>query len=55
MAQRKLGDLAARSARVARLGGLLTRLTGRVAAGAPTATATLVMLVGLGLGVRAVV
>ncbi|HEX5201113.1 MAG TPA: hypothetical protein VFW27_14380 [Actinoplanes sp.] len=54
VAQRKLGDLATRGYRAARLGGLLTRLTGRVSAGAPTATAALVVLVGLGMGVRAI-
>jgi ABC-type nickel/cobalt efflux system permease component RcnA len=55
VAQRKLGALAARSGGIGRLGGLLTRLTTRVSAGAPTATAALVVLVGLGMGVRAVV
>jgi ABC-type nickel/cobalt efflux system permease component RcnA len=55
VAQRKLGDLATRGGRTARLGGVLTRLTGRVSAGAPTATAALVVLVGLGMGLRSVV
>jgi hypothetical protein len=54
VAQRKLGDLIARGGRAARFGGGLTRLTGRVSAGAPTATAALVVLVGVGMGVRAV-
>ena len=54
VAQRKLGGLIARGGRAARFGGGLTRLTGRVSAGAPTATAALVVLVGVGMGVRAV-
>jgi ABC-type nickel/cobalt efflux system permease component RcnA len=54
VAQRKLGHLIARGGRTARVGGLLARLTGRVSANAPTATAALVVLVGLGMGVRAV-
>jgi ABC-type nickel/cobalt efflux system permease component RcnA len=47
VAQRKLGHLVG--------AGRLTRLTSRVSAGAPTATAALVVLVGLGMGVRAVI
>ncbi len=54
VAQRKLSHVIARGGRSARVGGLLARLTGRVSASAPTATAALVVLVGLGMGVRAV-
>jgi nickel/cobalt exporter len=48
VAQRKLGGLITG-------GGRLTRVTSRLSAGAPMATAALVVLVGLGMGVRAVV
>jgi ABC-type nickel/cobalt efflux system permease component RcnA len=54
VAQRKLGHLIARGGRTARLSGGIARLTGRISASAPTATAALVVLVGLGMGVRAV-
>ncbi|GIM90324.1 nickel/cobalt transporter [Paractinoplanes toevensis] len=47
VARRRLGGFAARAGRT-------TRLLSRLAAGAPTATATLVVLVGLGMGLRAV-
>jgi ABC-type nickel/cobalt efflux system permease component RcnA len=55
VAQRRLAGLGARGGRGARVTSLVSRLTGRVAAGAPTATAALVVLVGLGMGFRAVV
>ncbi|WP_030438084.1 hypothetical protein [Actinoplanes subtropicus] len=55
VAQRRLGGLIARGGRAAHFGGLVSRVTSRVSAGAPTATAALVVLVGLGMGVRAVV
>jgi ABC-type nickel/cobalt efflux system permease component RcnA len=45
VAQRKLGD---------RLSRPFARFSARVAAGAPTATAALVVLVGLGMGARAI-
>ena len=55
VAQRRLAGLRARGGRAARVTGLLSGLAARVSAGAPTATAALVVLVGLGMGVRAVV
>jgi ABC-type nickel/cobalt efflux system permease component RcnA len=54
VAQRRLGRLIARGGAAARVGGLFARLGGRVSASAPAATAALVVLVGLGMGVRAV-
>ncbi|MCU7728913.1 hypothetical protein ODJ79_34815 [Actinoplanes sp. KI2] len=55
VAQRRLGRLVARGGHAARLSARATRLTSRISAGAPTATAALVVLVGLGMGVRAVI
>ncbi|GIE96606.1 hypothetical protein [Paractinoplanes rishiriensis] len=54
VAQRRLGHLISRGGTTARVSGLLARLGGRISASAPTATAALVVLVGLGMGVRAV-
>jgi ABC-type nickel/cobalt efflux system permease component RcnA len=54
VAQNRLGRVVSRGGRAARVGGHLARITGRISASAPTATAALVVLVGLGMGVRAV-
>ncbi|GIE30617.1 hypothetical protein Ait01nite_036620 [Actinoplanes italicus] len=50
----RLAGLAARAGRAGALGRHLSGLTRRVAAGTPTATAALVMVVGLGIGFRAI-
>jgi nickel/cobalt exporter len=54
VAQNRLSHLITAGGWFGRLTGRLSRLTGRIAAGAPTATAALVVIVGLGIGLRAV-
>ncbi|NMO51767.1 High-affinity nickel-transporter [Actinoplanes sp. TBRC 11911] len=54
VAQRRLAGLTVRDGRLGRAGKLVSRLSGRVSATAPTATAALVVVVGLGMGFRAV-
>jgi nickel/cobalt exporter len=54
VAQNRLSRLVTAGGLTGRLSGRLSRLSGRVAAGAPTATAALVVIVGLGIGLRAV-
>jgi ABC-type nickel/cobalt efflux system permease component RcnA len=54
VAQRRLSTVMSRGGRAARGGRLVSRLTSRVSASAPTATAALVVVVGLGMGFRAV-
>jgi ABC-type nickel/cobalt efflux system permease component RcnA len=52
--QRRLAGLMRRGGRLGRASKLVSRLSGRVSATAPTATAALVVVVGLGMGFRAV-
>jgi nickel/cobalt exporter len=53
VARRRLSLAAARGGFLARVSGRVARLGGRISASAPTATAALVVLVGLGMGARA--
>jgi ABC-type nickel/cobalt efflux system permease component RcnA len=54
VAQRRLAGLMGRSGRLGRASNLVSRLSGRISATAPTASAALVVVVGLGMGFRAV-
>jgi ABC-type nickel/cobalt efflux system permease component RcnA len=54
VARNRLSRLVTAGGWAGRRSGSLSRLRGRVAAGAPTATAALVVIVGLGIGLRAV-
>ncbi|GIE77127.1 hypothetical protein Aph02nite_30770 [Actinoplanes philippinensis] len=53
VAQNRLGHLINTRGWASRWGGAISRISGRIATGAPTVTAALVVIVGLGIGLRA--